>query len=157
MKTEEEFFHTFNALYEAGAQLVIASDRKPRDLGVFEARLLERFEHGLVAELEPPDFDARMAILRKRTRVDSLAEVADETLAEVACYVNASVRSLEGALIRVVAYASLRGETPPPSRARRVLDRLYPRSEQDDTGTVEEVQEAAADIFGVSCAQLLAR
>src|SRR4051812_31587893 len=158
MKTEEEFFHTFNALYEAGAQLVIASDRKPRDLGVFEARLLERFEHGLVAELDPPDFDARMAILRKRARVDQVAEVADETLAEVARYVNASVRSLEGALIRVVAYASLRGEQPTPSLARQVLERLYPRSEEEDGScTVDQIQEAAADLFGVSRAQLLAR
>jgi chromosomal replication initiator protein len=157
MKTEEEFFHTFNALYEAGAQLVIASDRKPRDLGVFEARLLERFEHGLVAELEPPDFEARMAILRKRARVDSLAEVADETLAEVAHYVNASVRSLEGALIRVVAYASLRGERPTPSLARQVLERLYGRGDDDTVCTVEQIQEAAAHVFGVSRAQLLAR
>jgi chromosomal replication initiator protein len=157
MKTEEEFFHTFNALYESGAQLVIASDRKPRDIGVVEARLQERFEHGLVAELEPPDFEARMAILRKRARVDSLQEVADDTLAEVAGYVNASVRSLEGALIRVVAYASLRGDAPTPSLARQVLERLYPRGEQNGACTLEEIQEAAADLFGVSRAELLAR
>jgi chromosomal replication initiator protein len=157
LKTEEEFFHTFNALYESGAQLVIASDRKPRDIGVLEARLLERFEHGLVAELEPPDFEARMAILRKRARVDALQEVADETLAEVAGYVNASVRSLEGALIRVVAYASLRGEQATPLLAREVLERLYPKGGEDTACTIEQVQEAAADIFGVSRAELLAR
>jgi chromosomal replication initiator protein len=157
MKTEEEFFHTFNALYEAGAQLVIASDRKPRDIAIFEARLLERFEHGLVAELEPPDFEARMAILRKRARVDQVAEVADETLAEVARYVNASVRSLEGALIRVVAYASLRGEQPTPSLARQVLERLYPHTHDATPCTLEQIQEAAADLFGVSQSQLLAR
>src|SRR3954447_14507169 len=156
MKTEEEFFHTFNALYESGAQLVIASDRKPRDIGVLEARLQERFEHGLVAELEPPDFEARMAILRKRARVDSLQEVADDTLAEVAHYVNASVRSLEGALIRVVAYASLRGDQATPALARQVLERLYPRTDES-TWTLEQIQEAAADLFGVSCAELLAR
>jgi chromosomal replication initiator protein len=157
MKTEEEFFHTFNSLYESGAQLVIASDRKPRDIGVVEARLQERFEHGLVAELEPPEFEARMAILRKRARIDSLTEVADDTLAEVARYVNASVRSLEGALIRVVAYASLRNENATPTLARQVLERLYPRSDQNGRCTVEQVQEAAADLFGVSRAQLIAR
>jgi chromosomal replication initiator protein len=157
MRTEEEFFHTFNSLYESGAQLVIASDRKPRDLGVLEARLQERFEHGLVAELEPPDFEARMAILRKRARIDSLAGVADDTLAEVARYVNASVRSLEGALIRVVAYASLRGESATPPLARQVLERLYPHSEPDSAYTIEEIQDAAADLFAISRAQLLAR
>jgi chromosomal replication initiator protein len=158
LKTEEEFFHTFNALYEAGSQLVIASDRKPRDIGVIEARLQERFEHGLVAELEPPDFEARMAILRKRARIDSLQEVADDTLAEVARYVNASVRSLEGALIRVVAYASLRGEIATPGLARQVLERLYPRSQQDDgTCTLEQIQDAAAELFGVTRDRLLAR
>jgi chromosomal replication initiator protein len=157
MRTEEEFFHTFNSLYESGAQLVIASDRKPRALGVLEARLQERFEHGLVAELEPPDFEARMAILRKRARIDSLAGVADETLAEVARYVNASVRSLEGALIRVVAYASLRGESASPSLAKQVLERLYPGGEADDSYTIEQVQEAAADLFDITRAQLLER
>ena len=158
LKTEEEFFHTFNALYEGGSQLVIASDRKPRDIGMLEARLLERFEHGLVAELEPPDFEARMAILRKRARIDALQEVADDTLAEVARYVSASVRSLEGALIRVVAYASLRGESATPKLARQVLERLYPRGVEDEPDcTLDEIQEAAADLFGISRADLLAR
>jgi chromosomal replication initiator protein len=124
---------------------------------VLEARLQERFEHGLVAELEPPDFEARMAILRKRARIDSLAGVADDTLAEVARYVNASVRSLEGALIRVVAYASLRGESATPPLARQVLERLYPGSQPDSAYTIEEIQDAAADLFAISRAQLLAR
>jgi chromosomal replication initiator protein len=157
MRTEEEFFHTFNSLYESGAQLVIASDRKPRDLGVLEARLQERFEHGLVAELEPPDFEARMAILRKRARIDSLAGVGDDTLTEVARYVNSSVRSLEGALIRVVAYASLRGQSATPGLARQVLERLYPGGGPAEMCTIEAIQEAAADLFDISRGQLLAR
>jgi chromosomal replication initiator protein len=157
LKTEEEFFHTFNALYESGSQLVITSDRKPRDIGILEARLLERFEHGLVAELEAPDFEARMAILRKRARVDSLQEVADETLSEIAHYVNASVRSLEGALIRVVAYASLRDESATPRLARQVLERLYPNGGDERPCTIEQIQDAAADLFGVSRDELLAR
>jgi chromosomal replication initiator protein len=99
-----------------------------------------------------------MAILRKRARVDSFQEVADETLAEVAHHVNASVRSLEGALIRVVAYASLRGESATPKLARQVLERLYPRGSEDEPDcTLEEIQEAAADLFGITRTELLAR
>jgi chromosomal replication initiator protein len=157
VRTEEEFFHTFNSLYESGAQLVIASDRKPRELAILEARLQERFEHGLVAELEPPDFEARLAILRKRARMDLLGGIADDTLAEVARYVNASVRSLEGALIRVVAYASLRGESATPGLAREVLARLYPNSDAARPCTLEQIQDAAADLFAISRKQLLAR
>jgi chromosomal replication initiator protein len=157
LKTEEEFFHTFNALYDAGSQLVVTSDRRPRDIERLAARLRERFEHGLIAELEPPDFDARMAILRKRARLDAIDGVGDETLAEIALHVENSVRTLEGALIRVVAYASLRGEHPNPALAREVLERLHPRGTAVQDHTVEEIQAAAADEFGVSVEEMLAR
>jgi chromosomal replication initiator protein len=155
LRTEEEFFHTFNALYEAGSQLVISSDRPPREIGSLEARLRERFEHGLVAELEPPSLDARMAILDKRARLDALGDVSHETLAEIARHVTTSVRSLEGALIRVVAYASLRDEHPTPALARQVLDRLYPRGDQQSC-TLEGIKTAASAAFGVSPASLVA-
>jgi chromosomal replication initiator protein len=127
LRTEEEFFHTFNALYETGAQIVLTSDRKPADIDALEARLQERFACGLIAELEPPSIDVRLAILRTRARLDALHGVSDDTLAEIARHVTSSVRALEGALIRVVAYASLRGETPTPDLARNLLERLYPR------------------------------
>ncbi len=155
MKTEEEFFHTFNALYEAGSQLVITSDRKPRDMEGLETRLRERFEHGLVCELEPPDFDARLAILRKRSRLDDVHDVADEALAEIAAHVTSSVRTLEGALIRVVAYGSLRGASITADLARQVLERLYPRPVTESC-SVAEIQRVAAEHFGVSEAELLA-
>ena len=157
LKTEEEFFHTFNALYDAGKQLVVTSDRRPRDMAALETRLRERFEHGLIAELEPPTFEARMAILRKRARLDSLDGVSEETLAEVAHHVTSSVRQLEGALIRVVAYASLRGENASPQLAREVLERLHPRAAQPHEHTVDEIQAAAAVTFGITQEQLLAR
>src|SRR2546423_527582 len=99
VKTKEEFFHTFNALYESGRQLVLTSDRAPSDHDEFEARLRERFASGLVADLQPPELDVRLAILRKRARFDSLHEVSDETLLEIASRVTATVRSLERALI----------------------------------------------------------
>ena len=155
MRPEEEFFHTFNALYEAGSQLVITSDRRPRDMEGLETRLRERFEHGLVCELEPPEFDARMAILRKRTRLDDVHDVADDTLAEVAAHVNTSVRTLEGALIRVIAYGSLRGEPITPELARTVLERLYPRPAARAC-SLDDIQLAAAGHFGVTREELLA-
>ena len=98
-----------------------------------------------------------MAILAKRARLDSLVGVSEATLAEVAAHVRASVRTLEGALIRVVAYASLRGSEPTPELARDVLDRLYPRGEDSRRCTLDQIQSAAAESFGVSRQALLAR
>jgi chromosomal replication initiator protein len=156
-RTEEEFFHTFNALYDAGSQLVITSDKPPREIASLATRLQQRFEHGLIAELETPSLAARLAILRKRARLDSLDGVPDATLETVAEHVDGSVRSLEGALIRVVAYASLRGDAPTPALARAVLDRLYPESARSAACTVEDIQTAAAELFDVSREALLAR
>jgi chromosomal replication initiator protein len=156
LKTEEEFFHTFNALYESGSQLVLTSDRRPTDIDALEARLRERFACGLIAELEPPAVDVRLAILRTRARLDALHGVPEATLAEIAAHVNSSVRALEGALIRVVAYASLRGETPTPDLARTVLERLYPRP-ADAPPTLTEIQVAAAEALDVPRDALLAQ
>ena len=156
LRTEEEFFHTFNALYEAGSQLVITSDRKPRDIGALEARLRERFECGLVAALEPPDFSARMVILEKRARLDSVGDVPAATLAEIARRVTSSVRALEGALIRVVAYASLRGAAPEPELAARVLGTLYPEADGARRSSLREIQAAAAAALDVAPEALIA-
>ena len=156
VRTKEELFHTFNALYESGRQLVITSDRSPTDLEEFEARLKERFECGLVAELAAPSAGVRHAILRKRVRHDGLDEVPDETLAAVAGVVGASVRVLEGALIRVVAYASLVGRPPTPELAMEVLGRLY-RPGAAEPCSVERIQEATAEEFGLGRDELLAR
>ena len=158
MKTEEEFFHTFNSLYEAGAQLVLTSDRPPGELAALEARLRERFACGLIAELEPPSLDVRLAILRTRARLDALHGVPDDTLAEIARHVASSVRALEGALIRVVAYASLRGETPTPELAGTLLKRLYPNApEPGRPPTLDDIQTATAEALGVSRDDLLAQ
>ncbi len=157
VRTKEELFHTFNALYESGRQLVITSDRSPTDLEAFEARLKERFECGLVAELDPPTAAVRHAILRKRVRQDGLGEIPDETLEAVARIVGASVRVLEGALIRVVAYASLVDRPLTPELAREVLGRLYPRGRGEQPCSVERIQEATAAEFGINREELLAR
>ncbi|MFL5826327.1 MAG: chromosomal replication initiator protein DnaA [Thermoleophilaceae bacterium] len=157
MRTKEEFFHTFNALYESGRQLVLTSDRPPADHDEFESRLRERFASGLVADIQPPELDVRLAILRKRARLDALSAVPDETLLEIARSVTASVRALEGALIRVIAYASLRGEAPTPGLASKVLATLYPAGTKPSARpTVDAIQTAAAEEFGLDTDALLA-
>ena len=108
-RTEEEFFHTFNALYDAGSQIVLTSDRPPSDLRALEDRLRERFQSGLVADIRPPDFSTRMAILRKRAQHDGLESVDTLALEAIAKRITVNVRALEGALIRVVAFSSLTG------------------------------------------------
>jgi chromosomal replication initiator protein len=154
-KTHEEFFHTFNALLAAGRQLVMTSDRAPEDLAGLEDRLVERFRSGLVVELETPEREVRMAILAKRARLDGI-EVDPEVLAEIAVRVSTSVRALEGALIRVVAYASLKGEPATPGLVRHVLHRLGEDTAADACG-IGEILDAAAQEFGVERASLMAR
>ena len=155
LRTEEEFFHTFNALYEAGSQLVITSDRRPRAIEKLETRLRERFECGLVAQLDAPSFDARLAILEQRARADALAGVSHDTLAAIAASVTTSVRALEGALIRVVAYASLRGDDPTPELAQRVLSNLY-ATRPAGPSLLGDIQAAAAAALDVPSESLLA-
>jgi chromosomal replication initiator protein len=154
-KTREEFFHTFNVLLDSGRQLVMTSDRGPEGLAELEARLIERFRSGLVVELETPGADVRRAILAARARLDGV-EVADDVIDQIAMRVSSSVRALEGALIRVVAYASLRGEPPSAELARRVLQRL---GEADIAGraSISEIVDATAGEFGVRREALLAR
>jgi len=154
-KTREEFFHTFNALLDSGRQLVISSDRSPEDLPDLEARLAERFRAGLVVELDPPPPAVRHAILAKRAHLDGV-EVSDAVLTEIAQRVDSSVRALEGALIRVVAYASLKGEEPTPGLTRHVLRRLGADTSPDICG-LSEIIDAAAQEFDVARESLLAR
>ena len=154
-KTREEFFHTFNALLDSGRQLVISSDRSPEELPDLEARLAERFRAGLVVELEPPPPSLRRAILAKRARVDGV-DVSGDVLAEIAQRVDSSVRALEGALIRVVAYASLKGEQATPALVRHVLRRLG-EDTAPDASSLSEILDAAAQEFGVERESLLAR
>jgi chromosomal replication initiator protein len=154
-RTREEFFHTFNALLDAGRQLVMTADCAPEDIPGLEDRLIERFRSGLVVELDTPEFEVRHAILAKRARLDDV-EVPPEVLAEIAARVTTSVRALEGALIRVVAYASLKGEDLTPALVRHVLRRLGEDGTGDSCG-IDEILDAAAQEFGVEREALLAR
>jgi chromosomal replication initiator protein len=153
-RTEEELFHTFNALRDSGKQLVMTSDRPPDELESLEKRLGERFGSGLVVSIDPPDIHVRRAILEKRALLDDVA--ADPALIEeIAARVSTSVRALEAALIQVVAYASLRNEPPTPELARRLLKRISPTPA--DPCSVPTIVEAAAKAFEVRPEQLVAR
>ncbi len=157
-KTEEEFFHTFNALYETGSQLVLTCDRLPADMAALEARLLERFQAGLVAELSAPDFATRLTILRKRVQHDAI-ELADEgALHAIAHRITSNARTLEGALIRVVAYHSLTARPITAELADQVLAGLYPAPRAAAPPTppsIDRVQELTCAAFDVSREELL--
>jgi chromosomal replication initiator protein len=153
-RTEQEFFHTFNALHGSGAQLVLTSDRLPRDLDALEDRLRERFESGLVTDVRPPDFATRRTILSKRVQQDGVAGVDPAAIDLLAERVAANVRALEGALIRVVAYGSLTGRPVTVSLAEEVLAGLYP-GRAPQRRSVEDIQQRTCEAFGVSMEQLL--
>jgi chromosomal replication initiator protein len=157
-KTEEEFFHTFNALHDEGRQIVLTSDRPPHDLQALEDRLRERFEAGLVTEIRPPELTTRLAILRKRAHHDGV-ELADElALTVIAERIESNVRALEGALIRVVAFSSLTGRPLTGELAHEVLNTLYPRttsSRRSDPRSIADIQIAVAEHFGLSRQDLL--
>ena len=154
-KTEEEFFHTFNALYETGRQLVLTCDRLPHQLVSIEERLRERFEAGLVAVIKPPDHATRVAILRKRAALDGIA-VNDEAVLElIADRITDNVRVLEGALIRIVAYHSLTQLPIDVRLAETVLDEIHPRPPAKASSTsVDEIQNAVASYYDLATEQL---
>ena len=157
-KTEEEFFHTFNALQEGGRQIVLSSDRPPADLQALEDRLRDRFGAGLVVDIKPPDLTTRLAILRKRVHADGIELADDLALTVIADSAKENVRLMEGALIRVVAYSSLTGRPLTGELAREVLASLYPqasRGARRSSCTVEDVQAAACEHFGVTLDELL--
>ncbi len=157
-KTEEEFFHTFNALYETGSQLVLTCDRLPADMAALEERLLERFQSGLIAELKPPDFATRLAILRKRVHHDGIALPDEGALHAIARRITTNARTLEGALIRVVAYHSLTRRPIDAGLADEVLAGLYPAPKavaRREPPTIDRIQELTCAAFEVSRDELL--
>jgi chromosomal replication initiator protein len=153
--TEEEFFHTFNALHETGGQLVLTCDRLPRDMDALEERLRERFEAGLLADIQPPDLATRVGVLRKRASFDGIDLRDDEVLEIIAHRVSTNIRALEGALIRVVAFSSLTGRPITAALAEEVLAGLYPGGGRERPVSVERIQELVCSEFRISREELL--
>jgi chromosomal replication initiator protein len=148
-RIQEEFFHTFNSLYEAGRQIVMSSDRPPRDISTLEERLRSRFEWGLITDIQPPDLETRIAILRKKVKADQIEIRDPELLTFIASRVSTNIRELEGALTRVVAFASLTGRALSVELAQDVLKDVFPQGESRQI-SIEGIQELVCERFGVT-------
>ncbi len=152
-RIQEEFFHTFNSLYEAGSQIVMSSDRPPREIATLEARLRSRFEWGLITDIQPPDLETRIAILRKKEKTDGIHVPDPQVLTFVAGRVSTNIRELEGALTRVVAFSSLTGRAMTVELAQDVLKDVFPMGGAQQV-SIKAIQESVADRFGLSLAEL---
>jgi chromosomal replication initiator protein len=150
-RTQEEFFHTFNALHESMKQIVIASDRPPKELAEIEDRLRSRFEWGLIADIQPPDLETKVAILQKKAEQEKVTLPTDVAL-YVASNIRSNVRELEGALIRLVAHSSLIGAEITLPYAQQVLKNFI--DSQARKVTIESIQKATAEQFGLRLAEI---
>jgi chromosomal replication initiator protein len=144
---QEEFFHTFNQIHNEGGQIVISSDRSPKSIATLEDRLRSRFEWGLITDVQPPEFETRLAILRKKAEAEHLGGIPDEVLGFIASNIQDNIRELEGALIRVAAYSSLHRAPLSEEVARSVLSDLLPTTQPREI-TAELILEETAKMFG---------
>src|SRR6185312_14593037 len=154
-RIQEEFFHTFNSLYEAGRQIVISSDRPPKEIATLEDRLRSRFEWGLITDIQPPDLETRIAILRKKVTTDGIAVTDPEVLTFIAGRVTTNIRELEGALTRVVAFSSLTALPLDVELAEQVLRDLFPPSGDLPDVTIGRIQEAVCERFSLTVQELV--
>jgi chromosomal replication initiator protein len=152
-RIQEEFFHTFNSLYEAGRQIVISSDRPPREISTLEERLRSRFEWGLITDIQPPDLETRIAILRKKVKTDGIHVPDPQVLTFIAGRVSTNIRELEGALTRVVAFSSLTARPMTVDLAQDVLKDVFPQGEAPEV-SIERIQTAVSERFGLSMDEL---
>ena len=152
--TQEEFFHTFNSLYDAHKQIVLTSDRPPKDIPTLEERLVSRFEWGLVTDIQQPDFETRVAILRKKIEEESIV-IPAEVLHTIANGIKSNIRELEGSLVKLIAYSSLTGRSITPEMAADVLKDIL--EAQPRAISVDDIKRAVAAHFKVSPEALVSR
>lgn len=145
--TQEEFFHTFNALHDANKQIILSSDRPPKEIPTLEDRLRSRFEWGLIADIQVPDFETRMAILKKKADLERL-NVPNEVMVYVATKIKSNIRELEGALIRIVAYSSLTNRAVSVDLASEALKDIISKK-QGKSITIESIQDIVSSYFNL--------
>ena len=153
-RTQEEFFNTFNTLYNAGKQIVLSSDSSPKEIPALQDRLVSRFKWGLVTEIEPPCYETRMAILKRKSR-DRGRELPEAVAHLLAEHIDSNIRELEGAVTRVIGYASLSGQEVTPELTRKVLRDVF--SVQRGQPTMEDVMRVVTTHFGVKATDLQSR
>jgi chromosomal replication initiator protein len=150
-RTQEEFFHTFNALYDAQKQIVISSDCPPREIPTLEERLHSRFEWGLIADIQPPDLETKVAILKRKAEIEKI-DLPDNVALFIASKIKSNIRELEGSLVRLVAYASLKGLAIGIELAQEVLKNII--EEETDGISIELIQKNVATHYGLKVADL---
>ncbi len=153
-RTQEEFFHTFNDLYEGHKQIVISSDSAPKEIPDIEERLRSRFEWGLIADIQPPDFETRVAILKKKAELER-ARIPDDVAYLIAGRIKSNIREIEGSLTRIIAYCSLNGTEMTVVVAEKVLSELW--GDDDKVISIEHIQRKAAEFFSVKLSDMRAK
>jgi len=154
-RTQEEFFHTFNALYEANKQLVISSDRPPRNIPTLEDRLRSRFEWGLITDIQTPDLETRIAILRKKAQTDNF-NIPYDVLDYIANFIDSNIRELEGALVRLVAYATINNKPLNMATASEALKDILPPPGPRKI-TIEGIQKEVCNFYGIELSEMLSK
>jgi len=152
--TQTEFFHTFNALHDSQKQIVLSSDCPPREIPALEERLRSRFEWGLIADIQPPDLETKVAILKKKAETEAVP-LSDDVAIYIAGKIKSNIRELEGSLIRLVAYASLTGQEITLHLAQEVLRNMLDREEK--AVTIEIIQKFVADYYNLRMTDLKSR
>jgi chromosomal replication initiator protein len=154
-RTQEEFFHTFNALYDQQKQIVISSDCPPREIPTLEERLHSRFEWGLIADIEPPDLETKIAILKRKGDLIGVS-IPDDVAMFIASRVKSNIRELEGSLVRLIAIASLRGEPISKSLAQDAI-RNIAKEEESGVVTIQQIQKAVASTYKLTSEELISK